>query len=227
VGTWLRVCCIGLLTSVAFNACTMKNVNVPPDELMRQFQGGQPMLDCSMAECGLGWMQNQQKAALLEATGNWQELALFVMRIGFMDDLTYYYLGRAAQELGYMQAAQRYYRIAERLSVTDMACGNRPHNICSGHSFPDELYPHLEVVEARLAAVSAPAAPTERTRTKRLVRRAPPQTPPTATAAPGSSQTRPSGFVEPAPAATPTSAGGFVEPAPTSSDPFAPPPVRR
>ena len=79
------------------------------------------MLDCSMTECGLGWMQNQQKAALLEATGNWQELALFVMRIGFMDDLTYYYLGRAAQQLGYMQAAQRYYRIAERLSVTDMA----------------------------------------------------------------------------------------------------------
>ena len=96
---------------------------------------------------------------------------MFVMRIGFMDDLTYYYLGRAAQELGYMQAAQRYYRIAERLSVTkclaprDMAnVGNTfslPTNICEwAMSFPDELYPHLEVVEARLAAPSTATEPS-------------------------------------------------------------------
>src|SRR5271169_3241016 len=172
VPNWLRRACIGALTLAAMTGCTMKNANVPPDELMRQFQAGQPMLDCSMEECGLGWMQNRHKAELLEATGRWQELALFVMQIGFMDDLTYYYLGRAAQELGYLQAAQRYYRIAERLSVTELACGNRPHNICNGHVFPDQLYPRLEVVEARLAAPSTPTGSTPpQTRTKRLVRR--------------------------------------------------------
>jgi hypothetical protein len=212
------------LTLAAMTGCTMKNANVPPDELMRQFQAGQPMLDCSMEECGLGWMQNRHKAELLEATGRWQELALFVMQIGFMDDLTDYYLGRAAQELGYLQAAQRYYRIAERLSVTELACGNRPSNICNGHVFPDQLYPHLEIVEARLAAPSTPTGSTPpQTRTKRLVRRPASQTP-TAAAAPGS-QPPASGFVEPAPTAT--SASGFVEPPPSSSDPFAPPPVRR
>lgn len=235
MGNWLRLGCIGALLLATTTACTIKNANVPPDELMRQFQAGQPMLDCSMAECGLRWMHDQQKAAVLEARGNWQELALFVMRIGFMDDLTYYYLGRAAQELGYMQAAQRYYRIAERLSVTDMGCGNRPHNICSGHVFPDELYPHLELVEARLAALSAPTATAPpQTRAKRLVRRQPSQTP-TATStvgsapsAPVSTQTPATGFVEPTPTAgATTAAGGFVEPAPSSSDPFAPPPVRR
>jgi hypothetical protein len=164
---------------------------------------------------------------VLEATGRWQELALFVMQIGFMDDLTYYYLGRAAQELGYLQAAQRYYRIAERLSVTELACGNRPHNICNGHVFPDQLYPHLEVVEARLAAISAPSEAPDQTRTRRVVRRQVPQAstsrsaPPTGqgatpASAAGSSPAPSSGFVEPAPAA-----------ASSSTDFFEPPPVRR
>jgi hypothetical protein len=243
VGTWLRVSCIGLLTSVVFNACTMKNANVPPDELMRQLQAGQPMLDCRN-DCLFAWGQNRQQAAALDATGRWQDLALLVMQIGYMNDLTYYYLGRAAENLGYLQAAQRYYRIAERLSVTQMSChasevgveqmfGNRI-NVCDGYAFPDALYPHLEVVEARLAALSAPAAEaTPQTRTKRLVRRQPSQTPTatstagSASSAPATTQTPASGFVEPGPAATPTSASGFVEPPPSSSDPFAPPPVRR
>jgi hypothetical protein len=223
----LRMVCIGVLTVAAMTGCTMKNANVPPDELMRQFQAGQPMLDCSMEECGLGWMQNRQKAELLEATGRWQELALFVMQIGFMDDLTYYYLGRAAQELGYLQAAQRYYRIAERLSVTELACGNRPHNICNGHVFPDQLYPHLEVVEARLAAISAPSEAPDQTRTRRVVRRQVPQASTSRSALPTGQGATPAS----AAGSSPAPSSGFVEPAPaaasSSTDFFEPPPVRR
>jgi len=207
--------------------CTMKNANVPPDELMRQFQAGQPMLNCSMAECGLGWIHNLPNEAALEATGRWQDLALSVMRTGYGDDLSYYYLGRAAENLGYLQAAQKYYRIAEQISVTQTAC-NVAANICNGYVFPDVLYPHLEVVESRLAAPSASteSTPPRQTRVKRLVHRQPSQTP-TASSAPASSQAPASGFVEPTPTATPTSASGFVEPAPSSTEPFAPPPVRR
>jgi hypothetical protein len=227
---WLCRACISALTAAVVTACTMKNASVPPDELMRQFQAGQPMLDCSMAECGLGWIHSLPNDAVLEATGRWQDLALSVMRIGYGDDLSYYYLGRAAENLGYLQAAQRYYRIAEQVSVTQMACHKPQVDTCNGYDFPDALYPHLEVVEARLAALSAPTADaTPRTRTKRLVRRQPSQTPTaisTAGSAPASSQTPATGFMVPAPAATPTSVGGFVEPAPSSSDPFTPP-VRR
>jgi hypothetical protein len=243
VTDWLRHACIGALTAALATACTMKNVNVPPDELMREFQAGQPMLDCR-ADCSLALEANRQKLRTLDATGRWQELALLVMQIGYMDDLTYYYLGRAAENLGYLEAAQRYYRIAERISVTQMSCHQNevnaatnlglPTNFCEGNVFPDALYPHLEVVEARLASLSAPAADAApRTRTKRLVRRQPSQTPTAAStagstpSAPASNQTPASGFVEPPPTATATSASGFVEPAPSSSDPFAPPPVRR
>jgi hypothetical protein len=237
MSNWLRHACVGIFAAAALSSCTLKNANVPPDELMRQFQAGQPMLTCSMEQCGLGWIHDLPNVAALEATGRWQDLAVTVMRIGYGDDLSYYYLGRAAENLGYLQAAQRYYRIAEQLSVTQMSC-NKPQvgvNICNGYDFPDALYPHLEVVEARLAALSAPTstATTQRTPTKRLVRKQPQQTPAasstagSAPAAPTGSQTPASGFVVPAPTATSASAAsGFVEPAPSSSDPFAPPPVR-
>jgi hypothetical protein len=207
----------------------MKNINVPSEELMRELQAGQPVLDCSMETCGLGWIHNLPNAAALEATGRWQELALSVMQIGYMDDLSYYYLGRAAENLGYFQAAQRYYRIAERLSVTQLAC-SKPQvdvNICNGYVFPDALYPHLEVVEARLAALSAPSASSDQPRTRRVVRRQVPQAS-TSRAAP-----QPGQGATPASAAgsSPAQSSGFVEPTPAAAsggtDFFEPPPVRR
>jgi hypothetical protein len=217
---WFQFVYIGVVSATLI-ACAMQNANVPPAQLMSELQAGQPMLTCSMAECGLGWMQNQQKAELLEATGQWQELALFVMRIGFMDDLTYYYLGRAAQELGYLQAAERYYRLSERLSVTQDACGARPSNICSGHVFPDELYPYLATVEAQLAGASASPQPSSESPPspapkKRLARKMLHSTPATTSTAAG--QAPGSGFVVPTPTAgTAASSSGFVEPAPTAA----------
>jgi hypothetical protein len=238
---WVRIGRLGVLTGAAMAACTMKNANLPPDELMRQFQAGQPMLDCQL-DCSVAWGSNHQKVRTLDATGRWQDLALLVIQIGYMNDLSYYYLGHAAENLGYWQAAQRYYRIAERLSVTQMSCAQGeaniattfglPANLCDGYSFPDALYPHLEVVEARLAAPSAAAEPsaaatsTSRTRVKRLVHKQPSQTT-TAESAPAVGKTPASGFVEPTPTAIPTSATGFVEPSPSTADAFAPPPVRR
>jgi hypothetical protein len=88
------------------------------------------MLDCSGA-----WGANRQKVRSLNATGRWQELALLVMQVGYTNDLSYYYLGHAAENLGYWQAAQCYYRIAERLSVTQCPAPrerliSRPHSVC-------------------------------------------------------------------------------------------------
>lgn len=234
---WFRLACIGAAASAALTACTMQNASVPPEQLMSKLQAGEPVLDCQAA-CILAWGSNRSQAAVLDATGRWQDLALLVMRIGYLTDLSYYYLGRAAENLGYLQPAQKYYRIAERISATDMSCHQIQINtenmantlglnsgsavdVCSGYVFPDVLYPHLQVVESRLAALSAPAAPTRSYRR----RVAPKSSSPASTAATQGG----SGFVEPAPTATPAppSGSGFVEPAPTSSDPFAIPPVRR
>jgi hypothetical protein len=224
-----------IATVAALAACAMQNANVPPAQLMSELQAGQPMLDCR-ADCGFSWGDNRQQAATLDAAGQWRQLALLVMQIGYMNDLTYYYLGHAAENLGYLQAAQKYYRIAEKLSVTEMSCHQAevnlenmgiPQNVCSGYVFPDALYPHLEVVESQLAAPSAPSGPSPTHHVKRRVVRKPSS--PTTAATSGSSQSAGSEFVVPTPTATPSGSSGFVEPAPaasSSSDQFAIPPVR-
>ena len=234
--TWLRVACIGGFSLAATAGCTLKNVNVPPAELMRQVQAGQPMLDCR-AECSGAWGQNRQQARILDATGLRQDLALLVAQVGYMNDLSYYYLGHAVENLGYWQAAQRYYRIAERLSVGPTSCHQGeaeiqaalsiPADLCDGYSFPDALYPHLEIVEARLAAPSAPTATSDQPRTRRVVRRQVPQASASRAAPPPGQGATPASTV----GSSPAPSSGFVEPAPTAasggSDFFEPPPVRR
>ena len=230
----LRLVCIGAAALAVLAGCTMKNASVPPGQLMSELQAGQPMLDCR-ADCSFAWDQNRQQVAVLDATGRWQELALLVMQIGYMNDLSYYYLGHAAENLGHLQSAEKYYRIAEQISVTNMSCNQSAVdtqavlgiavNVCNGYVFPDALYPHLEVVESRLAALSAPSEPTPSHHVKRRVARKP-STPTTASTG-GSSQAAGSGFVVPTPTAAPAGSSGFVEPAPAaSSDQFAIPPVR-
>jgi hypothetical protein len=241
----IRMACIGAAATATLAACTMKNATVPPEQLLSELQAGQPMLDCR-ADCSFAWASNRQQAAVLDATGQWQQLALLVMQVGYMDDLTYYYLGHAAENLGYLQPAEKYYRIAEQISVTNMSCSQGeadaqavlgvPVNQCNGYTFPDALYPHLETVESQLAALSNVPPPAPIRHRRRVVHKASPQTP-SVTASASGSQASGSGFVVPTPTAgVPASGSGFVEPAPTAtaasstaaaaSDQFAIPPVR-
>ncbi len=132
------------------------------------------------------------------------------MQIGYMDDLTYYYLGHAAENLRYLQPAQKYYRIAEQISVTNMSCSQGEAdaeailgvavNQCNGYTFPDALYPHLETVEAQLAAMSNIPPPPPTPHKRRVVRKSSPHTP-AAAASSGAGQTSGSGFVVPTPTA--------------------------
>jgi hypothetical protein len=210
---WHRLLCIG--TALAATACTLQNESVPPDQLMSEFQAGKPVLSCRQ-DCSLAWSNNAQKVANLDITGQWRDSALLVMQIGYESDLTYYYLGHAAENMGYLQAADTYYRTAERISVTDMSCHQNevnaqailgvPVSACGGYVFPDALYPHLQVVEAELAAPSAPPPPPHR---KRVAHK------PAST--PAASSSGNPGFVVPTSTAAPANGSGFVEPAPTAS----------
>jgi hypothetical protein len=211
---WLRSLCVG--TALAGAACTLQNETVPPDQLMSELQAGKPVLTCR-ADCSLAWGNNSQKAATLDATAQYRDLAILVMQIGFESDLTYYYLGHAAENLGYLQAADTYYRTAERLSVTDMSCHQAEAatqamlgiavSACGGYVFPDALYPHLQVVEAALAGQSASPEPAPH---RKRVAHKPASTPAANSGGSG-------GFVVPTPTAAPAGGSGFVEPAPTAS----------
>jgi hypothetical protein len=78
---------------------------VPIDELLRRLQAGEPMLDCRLA-CLDAWRANRATALVLIETRRWRELAVLVMQTGYTDDLTYFYLGRAAEGLGYQRGGE-------------------------------------------------------------------------------------------------------------------------
>jgi hypothetical protein len=131
-----------------------------------------------------------------------------------MDDLTYYYLGRAAEGLGYTGAAMTYYKISERLTASGLTCNTEGANFCNGQFFP-------AAAQVRLVELTAPPPPPGRlpkTHTAQQRHRPP------------SRQAKPSA---PAPAqnTAPATTGTAVAPEPTdeptSPDFAAPPPIRR
>lgn len=143
-----------------------------PAQLIAMLQTGRPLLTCRDA-CLDAWRAVQPQVAQFNASGRWQELAVLVLRTGYQDDLTLYYLGRAAEGLGYPVAAASYYRQSAGLSGTSVACAKSSRQ-CGGVSLPSAAAFRLAAVErglneARYRRSRAPpglsatsvAAPTE------------------------------------------------------------------
>ena len=205
---------VGLIV-LALTSCAARTPEVPADELLRRLQAGEPMLDCRVA-CLDAWRSNRGTALVLNETRRWRELAILVMQTGYTDDLTYFYLGRAAEGLGYREAATTYYQISARLSAAGLACTEEHPNLCNGQVLP-------AAAEARLAELTAPPPPPPSRPPKAHTPRQQPHRPPP-------SHARRSA---PAPVRTtaPASTGTAVEPGAsgeaTGPDFAAPPPVRR
>jgi len=110
------------------------------------FQHGQIRLDCLYA-CGFKAGLNLPDMEWFTHAGYWDELALRVMNIGFGNDLTYYYLGRAAEALGHLPAAKTYYELS--LSAKEK-CDKVTKATCQGHTFPAELDNRINDLNNRL-----------------------------------------------------------------------------
>ena len=117
-------------------------------ELLARLQLGQQVLDCR-EPCLETWRRDQLEAAQLDEAKKWDELAVLVMRTGYPDDLTFYYLGRAAAGRGTYAAAAGYYRESIRLADTSGACSKLSH-LCAGLTFPQAAIRRLKVTERLL-----------------------------------------------------------------------------
>ena len=122
---------------------------IPPDVLLQRLRAGDPLLECNFG-CRDEWNVNRTTSLILNESRRWPELAGLVMQIGYVNDLTYYYLGRAAEGLGYRDAAKTYYQISERLTVSGRACSAEGPNFCNGEVFP-------AAAQARLVDLAAPS----------------------------------------------------------------------
>lgn len=90
-------------------------------QLWTDFSEGRAELSCGTS-CAFAWGLNRQRARSLHDLELWADLALLVLRVGHRLDQTRYYLGRAAEGLGYLHAAAEYYN-ASIASVHDDHCG--------------------------------------------------------------------------------------------------------
>jgi len=95
---------------------------------------GQPVLKCTNA-CLVAWQRTQPEAARLNAAARWPELATLLLNVGYRDDLSLYYLGRAAEGLGYKSAADSYYGQSAFVSGTIEACAYKSR-MCGGIGLP-------------------------------------------------------------------------------------------
>ncbi len=127
-------------------------------QIMNDLRSGQALLDCQIGCAGtLG--KNLMNLAQLDAKGDWHDLAITVIDIGYENDLEYYYLGHAAEGLGFYAAALKYYRISQAEATgsdSRLRCdGDGFTNLCNGVSLPNDLYARMQTVQNDIASQQA------------------------------------------------------------------------
>ena len=115
----------------------------PLPDVLAALKSGQIRLSCDAA-CAVSWRTTRHQVKALHDNELWNHLAIEVSRVGYKVDLAYYYLGRAAEGLGYYDSASIYYNLA----LADIFECDGIINNCDGFVFPRDARNRLEHVEA-------------------------------------------------------------------------------
>jgi hypothetical protein len=130
---WVFVGVIAILASACSNVPSsgLSSAKTGRVELSEEFKNGEARLGCRL-HCAVTWGLYRDRAKALYNARAWNELALNVLRIGYADDLSYFYLGKAAEGLGQYRAAESYYRLSRSASLK---CADI-YGDCYGFVFP-------------------------------------------------------------------------------------------
>ncbi|NOS98753.1 MAG: hypothetical protein HOP25_09830 [Methylotenera sp.] len=112
---------------------------------------GDARLTCGVS-CSGAWGSSRRKQKGFYENELWNDLALEVAKVGFASDQSYFYLGRAAEGLGYRDAARTYYKLA--LSGVHK-CAGWPFNNCDGLNFPEDINSRLIPLTSEVAREAA------------------------------------------------------------------------
>ncbi|MFN8946553.1 MAG: S1C family serine protease [Alphaproteobacteria bacterium] len=125
------------------------------------FRGGNVTLPMGALEAA-EWALYRDTAYEHLASGQWRDLADVVQRKGINNDLSWYYLGRAAEGLGEITLARQYYQRSIERSNSEKAshrCQGAVISLCDGFEFPDVTMARLSQLEAAAPAPKPEAAP--------------------------------------------------------------------
>ena len=114
--------------------------NVGP--LVDQFVDGKAVLDCDLPCAGRFGANRKAMFGMYQAS-DWSTLSRTVVRIGFNQDLSWFYLGLSAQGLGLADSAAAYY---SKALETPNHCASGAINACDGFAFPDDIYTQLQAM---------------------------------------------------------------------------------
>jgi hypothetical protein len=131
--------------------CAERAGTLNPAEALALLRAARPLLTCH-EPCLAEWRGAQPQAAQLDLGARWRDLALLLARVGYQDDLSLYYLGRAAEGLGYRGAAAAYYRQSTQLSGASNSCQHLSRQ-CGGVALPRAAALRLAAVERGLNPV--------------------------------------------------------------------------
>jgi Zn-dependent protease with chaperone function len=99
-------------------------------EEFERFRTGEAVFTCG-AECGLSYTFQKRSWKALHDKKAWRELAVSVMRVGYLNDLSYFMLAEAAQGMGLNEAASAYRKRALEAEAAGKTCGGA-FNTCEG-----------------------------------------------------------------------------------------------
>ena len=80
-------------------------------EPFNRFRRGETVLDCTV-QCAFGYSRRTGDWKRLHDSGQWRDLAVSVLQVGYLSDLSYFMLAEAAKGLNLPQAAEVYYKRA-------------------------------------------------------------------------------------------------------------------
>ncbi|MDD4615792.1 MAG: hypothetical protein PHW76_01545 [Alphaproteobacteria bacterium] len=119
-------------------------------------------LNCRLTCTGTWELGGHDEAKKLYAARDWEHLGLHIAKMGYQSDLTYFYLGRSAEEMGAHPAALKYYQIAGALSTGSKATLKcETYSDCDGFAFPQDIDARAEALSIK-STKKQQAAPMEK-----------------------------------------------------------------
>ena len=101
-----------------------------------EFANGEITLECKTFSCA-GYIGSVRKSFIeYDLEERWSKLAKEVIRSGWDEDLSYFYLGKSAEHLNMHDAALIYYKKALN---NVQKCKGAILDYCGGYSFPNDI----------------------------------------------------------------------------------------